>query len=659
MEKEPILTLTQAIQWFQDSEEITVDSRELAEKCRDYYDHKQWTESEAATLRKRKQPIITRNRIKPKVDYLKGTEETTRTDPKAYPRNPQDDEAATAATDGIRYVCDQAKFPEVRSAVFENLAIEGVGGCEVYAKKSAKGDIEICIKHFQWDRIFYDPHSRDKDFADASYKGGVIWMDYDEAKSQYPDSHDALASLLASETGSISTTYDDTPRTRWADSQRKRVRIVMMEFKRGGIWHRCEFTKSGWLSEPVESPYVDENGIPEPSLIFQSAHVDRDGNRYGWVKSWLDIQDEINKRASKHLHLVSVRQTFGTKGAGGDPKALKAALADPNGHLEFTSGEFGKDFGIVPTMDMAGAQFQLLQEAKAEIDSIGVHAALSGADPRQMSGKAIGKLQQGSTTEIKPLFTCLAQFNVNVYRAVWNRIKQFWTAEKWIRVTDDENNLKWVGLNKPVTVGELLAEENGGKLPPEVMGDPRLNIVVKTQNSIAEMDVDILVEDVPDMINVMQEQFDVLAQLYPAVPDQWKLPMLELMIQNSAMRNKDEFIEKIKGGDKENPQAAMMQQMQMQQAQDMAQLAAGEIESKIQKNKASAAKDIATAQTTLGTLRPQELPQPDDELTIEHRMADLGLKRAKTAKDMAAAQKEIALTDHMTQKHVQTFNGYM
>lgn len=648
-EQTPVITLTKAIQWFQDADETTLDSRELAEKCRDYYDHKQWTESEAATLKKRKQPIITRNRIKPKVDFLKGTEEATRTDPKAYPRNPQDDESAQAATDGIRFVCDQTKFPQIRSSVFENLTIEGVGGCEVYAKKNIKGEVDVSIRHFQWDRIFYDPHSRDKDFADALYKGGVLWMDYEEAKSQYPDAHEALATVIANEGSSTSQTFDDTPRLRWADSQRKRVRIVMMEFKTDGVWYRCEFTKSGWLSEPTESPYKDENGLPEPSLIFQSAHVDRDGNRYGWVKSWLDIQDEINKRASKHLHLVSVRQTFANMGAGGDAKKLKAELAKPDGHLEFTSGEYGKDFGVIPTMDMASAQFTLLQEAKNEIDAIGVHAALAGADPRQMSGKAIGKLQQGSTTEIKPLYTCLAQFNVNVYRAVWNRIKQFWTAEKWIRVTDDENNLKWVGLNQPVTVGDLLAEENGGQLPPEVQGDPRLSMVVKTKNAVAEMDVDIVVEDVPDMVNVMQEQFDALTQLFPAIPDPMKPAALEMLIQSSAIRNKDAFIEKLQGA--MTPQG---QPNPIQQQADALKLA--ELQSVVEKNKATAAKDMAHAQA----LGKPDTSNPDNELDRMHSLADLEAKHARTARDMAVAKKDTLQTATMIpQAQPQPFNGYL
>ena len=606
------LTLTQAVEFFEQAEELSYDSRTTAERCRDYYDHKQWTAKEKAILAERNQPPVTRNRIKPKVDFLKGMETQTRTDPKAFPRTPGDDDAASAATDAIRFVCDSNKFTDTKSGCFDNLTVEGVCGVEVYAKPGRGKDIDVCIRRFQWDRLFWDAHSREKDFSDTRYRGAVIWMDFEEAVDRYPGKREALASTLANE-GTISSTYDDTPRLRWADDKRKRVRVVKLEFKRGEEVYTCEFTKGGFLVDPEPSPYVDENGIPEWSILLQSAHVDREGNRYGWVQAWLDLQDEINKRASKGLHLASVRQTFGTKGAVQDVNKAKKELAKPNGHLEVEMGEFGKDFGILPTGDLAAAQFSMLQEAKQEIDSVGVNAALAGSDQRGLSGKAIGRLQQGGSTEIKPLLDCLASFNNQVYRAVWNRIKQFWTAEKWVRVTDDENNLKWVGLNQPITLGQQLQEEMG-ELPPEFANDPRLNQVVEVKNEVAKIDVDIIIDEVPDTITVMQEQFDALTAIFPAIPDMQKPAMLEMLIESSSLRNKSKILERLKGGDQQDPaaqqqaQAAQEAQMQQMQAQ-MEQMSANleKTQSETEKNRAASLKSMAEAESLVN--QPQMTEQ--------------------------------------------------
>lgn len=560
------ITLTQIIAYFEEAEELSIYSRTLAEKCRDYYDHKQWTSQEASALRKRKQPVITRNRIKPKIDYLRGIELQTRTDPEATARTPDAENAAQTATDAVRYVYDRTRFAKIKSDVFENLAIEGTGGVEVFCKAGFDGEIEVHIKRYHWDRLGWDPHSRERDFSDTLYRYAVVWMDYDQALERYP-SKEAVLSGTISQEGVLSTTYDDTPRQRWADARRKRIRIVKMEFIRNAEVHVCEFTRGGFLADPEASPYLDDTETPEWSIILQSAHVDRDGNRYGYVKAWIDIQDEINKRASKHLHLVSVRQTFSTEGAGEDIQKLKSELAKPDGHLKFTRGEYGKDFGVIPTMDQAGAQFQLLQEAKQEIDSIGVNGAMAGNESRDLSGNAIRKLQQGASTELKPLFESIAQFDNQVCRAVWNRIKQFWTAEKWIRVTDDKNAPQWIGLNVPVTVGDQIKEEQG-EVPPEIQDDPRLSIVVGTQNNIADIDVDFTITEVPDVVNAMQEQFEALVAIFPAVPDDKKSAAFDMLVEASTLRNKKKFMDKVNGsGADSNPQAQQAAEMQERMAQ--------------------------------------------------------------------------------------------
>jgi hypothetical protein len=97
------------VQMFEEAEDATREARKLAERDRDYYDGKQWTADETSALEKRKQPVVTYNRIQRKVDYLSGLEKQQRKDPKGFPRTPKDEKAADAATDAIRYVCDDTR----------------------------------------------------------------------------------------------------------------------------------------------------------------------------------------------------------------------------------------------------------------------------------------------------------------------------------------------------------------------------------------------------------------------------------------------------------------------------------------------------------------------------------------------------------------------
>ena len=605
MAKTPVAeTVDESIQvyvgWFEDSETNTQDERRDAERDRDYYDNIQWTAEEIDALNKRKQPVITINRIKRKVDFLRGVESQQRTDPKAFPRNPQDEASAHAATDALRYVADANQYDVTRSKVWEELLIEGIGGVEVIAEQKG-GDVDIVIRRIPWDRYFRDPHSRMADFSDARYHGLVVWMDREEALEYWPDADSILDSTLNDT--SQSDTYDDKPRWQiWADRKRKRVRIVQIWVREGKGWKYCIFCKGGKL-EGGPSPYRDEDGNGECPLVMQSSYVNRQNQRYGVVREMIGPQDEINKRRSKALHLISTRQTFGTRSAVTDVDAAKKEMAKPDGHLEIESGEFGKDFGVLPTGDMAAAQFQLLQEAKAEIDMMGPNASMQGKSTADQSGRAIIAQQQGGYIELGPMLDHLRQWNIRVYKQVWNRIRQFWTGEKWIRITDDERNLRFVGLNKPVTAGEEMLRQlqERGASPEDlaqaqqmIAMDPRAQQVIGTENNVTEMTVDIIVDDAPDSVTIQHEQFQQIVELVKSV-----IPIPpDVVIEASQLSNKDQLLEKMRSMQQQGPDpkaVALQAQTEAKIAQTQAQVQAkgAELQMKAQLAEREAQRDDA------------------------------------------------------------------
>jgi hypothetical protein len=596
------------VRYFEEAENMTTEARGLAERDRDYYDNDQWTAEELAVLKKRKQPALTINYIKRKVEFLRGFERRMRSDPKAFPRNPQDEQAADAATDALRFVADQNDFDETRSSVYENLVIEGLGGADVIVEQNARGSYDVKVKYVPWDRIFYDPHSREKDFTDAKYFGMVVWMDKSDALETYPGSEEVLETTFASQ--SMSDTYDDRPRFgTWCDNRRTRVRVVQMHYRKDGEWHVCTFTKGGYLVDPQLSPYLDKEGKSSPSLKLRSAYIDRENNRYGHVRDMISLQDEINKRRSKALHLMSVRQTVYERGAVSDLEVARRELAKPDGMVEVAPG---LKFEIQPTGDMAAAQFQLLQQATGEMQASGPNASLSGKDPRQLSGRAIQAQQQGGAVEMEPLIDDLRQWSRDIYEAVWMRIKQFWTEEKWVRVTDDERNLKWVGLNRQITLGEKLMEipEEQRAFQMQRMGlmpnDPRLGQVVEIENPVSGLDVDIIIEEGPDITTLQSEQFETLASLAQAgmpIPP-------EAIIAASSLRNKDKILDMIEKSS----------QGSQQQAQQAGQLAMADKQADIEQKQ-------ATAQ--------------DKQASAAQKMAGIEKTQAETAKARAEAMQRV------------------
>jgi hypothetical protein len=492
------------IDMFEEAEEASSASRDRAGRDIDYYDGKQWTADEARILKKRGQPVIAWNRIREKVDYLQGDERNRRTRPQALPNTPSHEQDSHSATDALQFVCRQNRYDETRSRVWADLLKAGWGGVEVSVEQKtpnllsatalAGPEFRVIVRRCQWDRMFWDPHSSEEDFSDASYKGMVIWMDREEAVRHYgEEAADVFDETVnAASAGNI---FDDRPKGSWARAgKRQRIRVVLIYFRNAeGGWDFCEFTKGGILRDGP-SPYVDEHGATEDPFVWRSAYVDRENNRYGVVRDMIDLQDEINKRRSKALHHFTARQTFGNQKFKAGSAENKKQLARPDGHIELAgTAQFGTDFGIIPTGDQAAGHFELLSQATAAFETMGPNAAMVGKKGGAESGRALLAQQQGGQVQMGPLTDALRQLDYEAYRKIWNRVRQFWTGETWIRVTDDDRTLRFVGLN------ESLRDSFGN--------------VVALRNEIARMDVDIVIEEAPAGATLLDEQFEMLVNL--------------------------------------------------------------------------------------------------------------------------------------------------
>jgi hypothetical protein len=566
-------------QWFVAAEDATRDARKNAERDRDYYDNKQLTQDEINALKKRGQPPVVINRIKRKIDYLTGLEKQQRTDPKAYPRTPNHEDAAEAATDALRYVAENIELDTIRAGVWKNSLIEGIGALQINVEEMFDGQTEITADAVPFDRFFADPHSALPDYSDAKYLGAVVWQDVDDVVAQYGDEfEDQLTAMLNGE--EVGDTYDDKPKfALWTDRKRKRVRVVQMWYDTPQGWHFCEFVNDLKLAGGM-SPHVDEHGRPEHPFVILSAYVDRENNRYGVVREMVDPQDEINKRRSKALHLLTMRQVQAEKGAVDDVADAKRELAKPNGYIETNPG-FA--FNVLDTNDLAAGQTTLLQEAKSEIDMMGPNPSLSGKEDKALSGRAMQAQQQGGMIELGDLLDNLRQWDRRVFRMIWRRIKQHWTEQRWIRVTDDEGAAQFVGMNVPI------ANEFGQ--------------MVGVQNPVAQMDVDIIIEDAPDTVTLQGEQFEQFINILPILiqaPPQYAQVLVE-MAPN--LRNKQKVLELLGGSS--DPQA-QAQQQEMQAAQ--AQMAMAKEQSEIENTQADTVKKQADAMKSFAQAQPQVIP---------------------------------------------------
>lgn len=596
------LTVSDYTRMFFDADEAAVDERREGKQGRDYYDGKQYTHEELEILKSRRQPPTTLNRVARKINHLAGMEVERRSDPKAYPRTEKHTKAAEAATDALRYVEQTIKLDEIFSALHGDMLVEGYGAHELTVEQNRKGEYVIGSTHWRWDCLFYDPHSVMNDFSDAMYLGGVEWLDVAKAKAQFPGKAEIIestTSLSGAHTGIDD--YDDKPeRKAWVTKgSRKRIRIVHMYHLVDGEWYLCQFTGGGILSR-TQVPFVDEEGTSWCPMVFQSAYVDRDGDRYGEVRNLISPQDMINKTHSKLQHLISVRQLIAREGvfseSEGGIDGARQEFAKPDGVITINGSK--DDYEISSTADQFSGHAALLQEFKSEIDLMGPNASMQGKGPQSQSGRALIAQTEGGMREFTPVADRFNSMKERTYRYIWFLIKQYWTEPKWIRVTDDESTPKFVGLNQPVSRMEMAVrkmqeagadEEQISQAVRQIQSDPRLAMMAQqigeVDNQVAEIDVDITIELGPNIQTLQIEQFEAITQMVSAgVP----IPP-DVIVEMSSLRNKEKILERMRGGGEQSPE-------EQQAAQQQREIELEAVMAKIDVDKSIAARNYADAQ---------------------------------------------------------------
>ena len=211
-----------------------------------------------------------------------------------------------------------------------------------------------------------------------------------------------------------------------------------------------------------------------------------------------------------------------------------------------------------------------MQEAKAELDIQGPNAGLQGRGVEGQSGRAIIAQQNAGLAEENALFDAHNDFKLRCYQAMWARAKQFWTEEKYIRVTDDEQAFRFMHVNVFAGIDPMT-------------GQPIV------QNALARMDVDIIIDTALDTISLQHEQFEQLSQMaqagLPIPPD--------ILIMASQLTDKQQILERLQQA-QQNPMAQA--EMQLKMAGEQA-----DVEETQAKTENYRAETIKTKAETIGT----------------------------------------------------------
>lgn len=571
--------------------DATRENNEFIARDRAYYDGDQLSESVRAELRARKQPAIFVNKIGPAMSGLLGIIDAGETDPECLPRTIRSQDAADVATKTLRYVADRADYKTVRKQASDNYLIQGIAAaiCEWSGSK-------ITVSRIRWEDFVYDPLSREHDFSDARYLGIAKLMEVADIKAMFPEAYENLGSP---ETDSGTDFMDENSREQkwWHAANRKRLRVVDLYYIAGGSWHRSIFCDAGELWSG-ECEYVDDEGASICPISATTFEVKQSGERYGAIRNMIPLQDEVNSRRSRLLHLVNHRQIKATdqSSAATNAETVKKEASSATGAIPF-------GWDVIQSQDLAQGQMLILNKSETDLDRMAPTPSVLGrVASSSESGRARQMLQQAGYTELARAFGRFETFEMSLYRRMWFAARQFMDEPTLVRIVDDQRAAEFMTINEPVFAEQMMPvmnPETGQPMIDPWTGQPVTQpqkVQVDVRNRLAELDMDILLTTVPDQVSLEQEVFEKLMELAGSTGVSPFDPAFQAYLELAPLPNKRATIERIqrlaKQASEQNAEA-QQQAAQMAQAEQGAKISS--IEAKSEKDRAMSMKSVMEA----------------------------------------------------------------
>lgn len=594
---ESLPTLRKWVEAFRSSfaDNITYQQRD-----RDWYNgQKQIPPEQLSELYRRKQPAIVYNHIDLAVNGILGVVKSSPTDPKAFARQPNAEDAADVATKLLRYVADECQFDRTRLEVADTFVVEGVAAVHLGVNEyQTRRGPERCItcEKIEADEFIYDPFSQKLDFSDATYLGIGKWMDVDQAKSRWHERFEEIGIPL----NSSALDFNDTLKPAnlyWVDEKKRRIMVVELYYRcyddnRQPVWHHVVFCSTGIL-EFEECEMVDDKGRKICPIVAQSCIVDRENNRFGLVRAMIDPQSEINARRSRLLYLANAN------------KVQKVEPDAPNVDPTIVSREASKADGVlppgyqmIPMTDIAQAQALLLNSSVDFINRRAPSPAVLGRVDQAQSGRAKLVDQQQGLTELALYLDRMGNLEERIYRNFWYLAQQYLTLPMLVMITGDGKIQEHITINTPIYERLPVIDPQTGQMviDPQTGSPVITSQQVGVENSIAMMDMNITVKSTPESPNLQTEVFESVVQLLSS-----KIPVtspeFKMLLELAPIQDKARLQDMLKAMEEEAKQAAAAQAEQqaavMQQQTEMASAAAA---LQIEKAKSEIAKSISTAQ---------------------------------------------------------------
>jgi len=608
-----------------------IDARKEMIRCFQYCEGNQWTKEELAILEERGQPPTVNNQVSVTVSTLMGqlTEQQYRIGFRG--RNDAEDKAgADALTDVFLYVrqSNDLEFEET------DMAADGfTSGAGVLAVRVEFDDLyqpEIKIQHEDVLSVYPDPDSRRYDWnEDANFVATAKWFPLEDVVAKYPKAKAELEGLVSDEQtgmGSQISSVDAFKNANYVDCERRKIRLVTMEYKKpvreciylidgqtvqeeegkelvkdleeGVDYEKIERLKKKLCTAVFTSRILLEHKVTRNkyySLIPYWVYRKKNGAPYGPISLALTMQDAINKRESKALHLLNSNQTIAERGAITDKDLYQEEIHKPDGVATVEDGALAQEKILLRNnLELAQSQFAMHGASKED------YYRITGVDPRIAQNtqeiRSAAGLKRKFSESNKPvarLFSNLRRTRKITGRVVLERVQNYFTKEKTLLITDSEEKSRVVNLTVPLL------------------------------QKIKSAQYDVVASDFADTETLQQEQWALLLQYVPQLQQLGPFWMKKMILM-SDLRDKNEFAKEIEEQGKPPPtepkisiNATIDQLPPMERAFYYDKMGAPQVAQWVRENAPETTQELKSKTEIEKELIKKQVPESQDQSQVE------------------------------------------
>jgi hypothetical protein len=557
--------------WFYRERDIQAVNRLEMAIDADFYDGHQWDEDDAQLVRSRGQMPLVHNEVAVMADWIIGTERRTRVDWRVLPRTEDDVELADVKTKVLKYVADVNRAAFVRSRAFTDAVKAGVGWVDDGVIDDPTRD-PVYSKYEDWRNVLWDSASYELDLSDARYLFRWRWVDEDVAVTWFPERAAQIKRAAEEDTRMTGDRWDESERRTggadgdgvWRrggtasvaessqqDQTRRRVRLIECQYRQPA---KVLMVEDGPLAGAIATPreangtqhlsgaalvertmmrvhvavFTESDLISMGPSIFRHNRFSltpiwfyRDGRQrlpYGAIRRARDVQQDLNKRASKALFIASSNQLFMEEGATDDIESVREEARRPDGVMV---GKKGYRLERSRDESQLEAQLKFMQLGANTIQrTVGVADENLGRQTNAVSGEAIKARQlQGSVVTTEP-FDNLRLATQEQGEKRLSLVEQFYSAPKVARLTGARGAIEWVKVNQP-----------------EVQPDGSVRFL----NDITASLADFVVAEADYAGTMRNVLFEQMAAMAAKMPPDVALRLMTVAMEFSDLPNKDQI----------------------------------------------------------------------------------------------------------------------